>query len=93
MDSIDAKGNRFKIQKILSGYTYRNSFKKWSFNYQGLMNLGSLSFNTVQGWNLDSGFSYRKWNDENGKYTSITSTFNYGFADYVFSSFGRNAIS
>jgi hypothetical protein len=81
MDSIDAKGNRFKIQKILTGYTYKNSFKKWSFNYQGLTNLSSLSFNTVQGWNLDSGFSFRKWNDENGKYTSITSTFNYGFAE------------
>ena len=63
MDSIDAKGNRFKIQKILTGYTYKNSFKKWSFNYQGLTNLSSLSFNTVQGWNLDSGFSFRKWND------------------------------
>ena len=37
-----------------------------------MTNLSSLSFNTVQGWNLDSGFSYRKWNDENGKYTSIT---------------------
>lgn len=81
MDSIDAKGNRFKIQKILTGYTYRNSFKKWSFNYQGLMNLSSASFNTVQGWNLDSGFSYQKRNDVNGKYTSISSTFNYGFAE------------
>lgn len=81
LDSIDAKGNKFKFYKVLTGYNYKNSFKKYSFNYQGLTNLASLTFNTVQGWNLDSGFSFNKWDDEKGKYTSINSTFNYGFSD------------
>ena len=81
LDSIDAKGNKFKFMKIFTGYTYKNTYKKWNFNYQGLTNLSSLSFNTVQGWNLDSGFSFRKWNEETGKFTSISSTFNYGLAE------------
>lgn len=81
LDSIDAKGNQFKLDKLITGYTYKNSFKKWSINYQGLSNIASFGFNTVQGYNLESGFSYRKWNDETGKYTFISSTFNYGFAE------------
>ena len=81
LDSIDAKGNKFKIHKLITGYTYKKTFKKWNFNYQGMTNLSSLSFNTVQGWNLDSGFSFRKWDEETGKYTYISSTFNYGFAE------------
>ncbi len=81
LDSIDAKSNKFKLFKIITGYTYKNSFKNWDFNYQGLTNLSSLSFNTVQGYNLDSGFSFKKWNEETGKFTSIASTFNYGFAE------------
>jgi hypothetical protein len=81
LDSIDAKNNRFELKKILLGYTYKNSYKKWSLNYQGISNLQSFGFNTVQGYNLDSGFSYRKWNDETGKYTYISSIFNYGLSE------------
>jgi hypothetical protein len=81
MDSIDAKTNKFKIHNILTGYTYKNSFKKSRFNYDGVLDIGSISFNTVQGYNMNSGFSYTKYNEENGKYTSLSSTFNYGFAE------------
>jgi hypothetical protein len=63
------------------GYEYKNTFKKHSFEYKGLLNLSSLSFNTVQGFNLDSGFSFKKWNEEEGKSTTISTTFNYGFSD------------
>ncbi|KAF2514277.1 DUF5686 and carboxypeptidase regulatory-like domain-containing protein [Flavobacterium foetidum] len=80
-DSIDAKENKFKVLDILRGYDYKNTFKKYSFKYDGLLNLTSLSFNTVQGFNLDSGFSFRKWNEENGKTTSLSTTFNYSFSD------------
>ncbi|MFB9077143.1 DUF5686 and carboxypeptidase regulatory-like domain-containing protein [Flavobacterium procerum] len=80
-DSIDAKNNKFKVWDILRGYDYKNTFNKYSFKYDGLLNLTSLSFNTVQGFNLDSGFSFRKWNEENGKTTSLSTTFNYGFSD------------
>ncbi|WP_163398988.1 DUF5686 and carboxypeptidase regulatory-like domain-containing protein [Flavobacterium fluviatile] len=83
-DSIDAKNNKFKIWDILMGYDYKNTFKKYSFDYKGLLNIASLSFNTVQGFNFDSGFSFRKWNEEEGKSTSIGTTFNYGFSDERF---------
>ncbi|MBD3724757.1 MAG: carboxypeptidase-like regulatory domain-containing protein [Flavobacteriaceae bacterium] len=81
LDSIDNIKNKFKVFDIIKGYTYKNSFKKWSFNYDGLLDFSSLSYNTVQGWNLDSGFTFRKENEEKGKYTSISSIFNYGFAE------------
>ena len=83
LDSVDAKENKFKILKLLTGYTYKNSTEKHSLSYEGLLNLGSLSFNTVQGYNFDSGFRYTNWkNQENkGIYTSISTKLNYGFAE------------
>ena len=84
LDSVDAKHNKFKIWDILMGYDYKNSTRNYSFGYEGLLNLGSLNFNTVQGFNLDSGFSFRKWNDEKGKNISVSTTFNYGFSDQRF---------
>ena len=88
-DSIDAKTNKFKITDILMGYGYKNTFKKYSFDYKGLLNLTSLSFNTVQGFNLDSGFSFKKGNEEEGKTTSVSTTFNYGFSDQRFRAIGQ----
>ena len=84
IDSVDAKNNKFKVTNILMGYDYKNTFKKYSFDYKGLLNIASLSFNTVQGFNLDSGFSFRKWDEDKGKSTSISTTFNYGFSDERF---------
>lgn len=84
LDSIDTKHNKYRVLDILTGYDYKNSTKKYSFEYKGLLNLGSLSFNTVQGFNFDSGFAFKKWNDENGKSTSAKTTFNYGFSDERF---------
>ncbi len=83
-DSIDAKNNKFKVWDILMGYDYKNTFQKYSFDYKGLLNVASLSFNTVQGFNLDTGFSFKKWNEEEGTSTSISTTFNYGFSDERF---------
>ncbi|MEZ4854317.1 DUF5686 and carboxypeptidase regulatory-like domain-containing protein [Flavobacterium sp.] len=81
LDSIDKKNNKFKPFDIISGYSYKNSYKKWRFNYEGLLNFSSINYNTVQGWNLDSGFSFTKYNEENRKYTRVSSTFNYGFSE------------
>lgn len=84
IDSVDAKHNKFKIFDILMGYDYKNTFKKYSFTYDGLLNISSLSFNTVQGFNFDSGFSFRKWDEDKGRSTSVKTTFNYGFSDERF---------
>jgi hypothetical protein len=84
LDSIDKKGNKFKFLNPITGYSWKNSSKKISFNYDGLLNLSSLNFNTIQGWNLDSGFSFRnyKQEEENGKSSSISTKLNYGFSDH-----------
>lgn len=81
LDSIDKTHNKFKIFDILTGYSYRNSSKKYNFTYSGLFDLSSLTFNTVQGYSFSSGFGYNKWNDENGKRTKITTELNYGFSE------------
>jgi hypothetical protein len=81
LDSVDKISNKFKLSKIISGYSFKNSFKNTRFNYQGLFNLSSLNFNTVQGYHIGSGFSYTKYNEEKGKYTSYASDFQYGFSD------------
>ncbi|WP_298155546.1 DUF5686 and carboxypeptidase regulatory-like domain-containing protein [Flavobacterium sp.] len=82
LDSVDNKRNKFHLLDPIRGYHYRNSFAKKSFNYDGLINLTSISFNTVQGWNLNSGFNFRSWKgEEKGKYTAASATFNYGFAE------------
>lgn len=81
MDSIDAKNNKFKFMDLIMGYDYKNTFKKHSFKYNGLLDLSSLSFNTVQGHSLSSGFSFKNWDEEKGKNTSISTTINYGFSE------------
>ena len=81
LDSTDAITNKFKLSKILTGYTYKNSFNKTRFSYDGLFNLTSFNFNTVQGFHLGSGFSYSKFNEEKGKRTNISTDFEYGISD------------
>ena len=62
LDSIDVKRNKFKITDILTNYSYNNSFKKWSIDYDGP--LKTFSFNTVQGYRINAGLSYNKRNEE-----------------------------
>lgn len=79
LDSIDAKHNKFKVMDILSGYSYKNSFKKWSIDYDGPML--TTSFNTVQGWRVNAGLSYTKRDEDKRTYTRIGSKFDYGFSE------------
>lgn len=82
LDSVDAVKNKFKWNSILNGYTYRNSHEGWNINYEGILKLAH--FNTVQGWNLSSGISYTKRNEEQRTYYRFGSNFQYGFADERF---------
>ena len=63
LDSLDTKSNKFGIMSPLTGYTYNNSYEKWSIGYDGP--LKHVSFNTVQGWNSKVGLNFRKWYDDN----------------------------
>ena len=81
LDSIDKKHNKFSLFDIITGYNYRNSYKKYSFNYDGLLDISSLNFNTVQGYSVGTGFSYKKWNENRGKNTNIKTEINYGFSE------------
>lgn len=81
LDSIDRKNNKFKITDIIMGYNYRDSYRKTYYSYDGISSIASTSYNTVQGWNFDTGFSFSTYNEEKGKYTSARATFNYGFAE------------
>lgn len=79
LDSIDQKNNRFKILDPITGYSYRNTHKKWSFTYNGLTD--NISYNTVQGWNLNTGINYFKRKNDEGNWWNLGARFNYGFSE------------
>ena len=81
LDSLDRKSNKFGAFDVLLGYTYKNSYKKWSISYDGISDIISSSYNTVQGWNFNTGLRYFKNNEEKGTYTSIGTRFNYGLSE------------
>jgi hypothetical protein len=97
LDSIDRKHNKFKAIDILMGYSYSNSYKKTYFNYKGLADITSAGFNTVQGWNMGTGFSLTTQNEDKGTANFAGVDFNYGFAEdrlrvtgRIARNFGRN---
>ena len=79
LDSVDRKNNKFKIFDVISGYTFNNSFKNWSARYDGFLQIPG--YNTVQGWNFNTGFSYTKRNPDERTYTSFGVKLNYGIAE------------
>ena len=79
LDSTDVKKNKFSISDVILGYSYTNSFKKWSVRYDGP--LQNTSFNTVQGWKTQIGFSYLYRDEDKRTYTSIGTRFDYGFSE------------
>lgn len=62
LDSVDARGNKFRFSDPVFGYTYTNSYKQWFFRYKSPLN--EIRFNTVQGWNGKTGLQFYKWYDE-----------------------------
>ncbi len=80
LDSLDAKTNKFSALSLLSGYSYKNSYEKWTLGYDGP--LRKINFNTVQGWNTTAGITYNKWYDDNRTNTiEAAIRANYGIAD------------
>tara|TARA_R110002049_G_scaffold30496_4_gene104423 strand:+ start:2146 stop:4626 length:2481 start_codon:yes stop_codon:yes gene_type:complete len=80
LDSLDRKSNKFGLTDPLLGYSFRNSYKKWSLNYTGPV--PGIRFNTIQGWNSTAGVSFFKWYDENQtSWLSIATDATYGIAE------------
>ncbi|MBK7428117.1 MAG: carboxypeptidase-like regulatory domain-containing protein [Saprospiraceae bacterium] len=94
MDSMDRRSNKFRITNLITGYTYRNSFKRYSVRSEFYSNW----FNPVQGFSAGYQTLYnRTWKDRPGKFFNIGGGLQYGFSDKILrfkasSAIGFNAI-
>jgi hypothetical protein len=76
---LDTKRNNFDWLDPLTGYAFRNSYKDWSFSYDGP--LLKTSFNPVQGFHTAAGILYFKRQNDTGKWWSTGIDVDYGFSD------------
>ncbi|MBT8234431.1 MAG: DUF5686 and carboxypeptidase regulatory-like domain-containing protein, partial [Bacteroidia bacterium] len=82
LDSVDRETNKFKIGNILSGYTYRNSYKKERIEFN--TPLTNFDINTIQGLNGSFGIEYSKvFNKNYTKRLRSSFTVNYGLSEKV----------
>jgi hypothetical protein len=79
LDSVNKKQNKFSLLSPITGYTYRNSYEKWSLSYNGIVK--DLGFNTVQGFNTSVGASYFKNINDKGNWWNAGVKVNYGFSE------------
>tara|TARA_B100000795_G_C22802749_1_gene442832 strand:+ start:1261 stop:3732 length:2472 start_codon:yes stop_codon:yes gene_type:complete len=79
LDSINKQQNKLSILSPITGYTYRNSYEKWTLSYDGLID--DLGFNTVQGFNTSMGASYFKTINDKGNWWNTGVNVAYGFSD------------
>ncbi|TWJ04340.1 carboxypeptidase-like protein [Mucilaginibacter frigoritolerans] len=79
LDSLDKVNNKF----LLGGYQHTNRYDHEYYNLNPL--LTSIKFNTVEGFSLNYGASYRKRVDTvNNRYLTIGAKLGYGFSDHKF---------
>lgn len=79
LDSIDRKNNKFYWLSPLTGYSYSNTYKKWTLSFNSP--LENIGFNTVQGWNTSAGLSYFKRLNDKGNWWNAGVNVNYGVAE------------
>ncbi len=79
LDSLDLKRNQFNWLSPVLGYTYRNSYKKWSVTFNSPID--EINFNTVKGFNSSMGLSYFKRQNDLGKWWNIGMNVNYGLSE------------
>ncbi|MGK0325188.1 MAG: hypothetical protein ACJA2M_000502 [Polaribacter sp.] len=79
LDSVNKKQNKFSLLSPITGYTFRNSYEKWSLSYNGIVK--DLGFNTVQGFNTSVGASYFKNINDKGNWWNAGIDVNYGFSE------------
>lgn len=79
-DSTDRKSNKFNSNNILFGYTYRNTFERWSLSIGSP--LSTIQFDPVRGFYTAMAIKYKKeQNEEATSWYSISPELSYGFAD------------
>ncbi len=81
-DSIDTERNRFRFFQPVTGYTYTNTWDRWTLTYTGIIR--KLGFNTVQAYALAPSFIFRKEDANKETYTTLGTDLNYGFAEQRF---------
>ena len=83
LDSLDKVNNRFSAAKLLlRGYRHGDRFDHEYYNLDPL--LTSIKFNTVEGFVIDYGASFRKRVDTiNNRYLVIGARAGYGFSDHM----------
>lgn len=80
LDSIDRKENKFKLNNLLFGYTWNNSYKHRSVSYPAAAKW--IQFNTVQGWLLDIQPTWKRDADDRGtSFWRAKGNLNYGFSE------------
>jgi len=81
LDSLDKVNNKFKPDKFLmSGYQHSNRYLHEYYNFDPA--LTAVKFNTVQGFAINYGASFRKQVDSiNNRYLFMSAKAGYGFAD------------
>jgi hypothetical protein len=88
LDSLDSENNKVTIDKVfLSGYSHRNLYDKEYYNFSSI--LGSLLYNTVEGFAVDYAASFTKQIDSvNNRYLNIYGKVRYGFSNKLFNASG-----
>jgi len=79
LDSINKIQNKFNFLSPITGYTFRNSYNKWSLSFDGLIE--DFSFNTVQGFHSSLGVNYFKRQNDTGKWWSAGLDVAYGLSE------------
>lgn len=78
LDSMTRASNRIDPLDIVTGYTYRNYYKKISIEMTELLNI--VQYNTVEGWNLKLGFDmYKEF--EKRRLLKFSPIVRYGFSN------------
>jgi hypothetical protein len=78
-DSVDKKFNKFRLQSLIMGYNYRNTYKKINFSTTGLLTSG-VQYNTVEGVNASMNFNFSKEFEDFRSHT-ISASFRQGFSN------------
>ncbi|PST84613.1 hypothetical protein C7T94_00290 [Pedobacter yulinensis] len=82
LDSVEQANNAFKLGKLgLTGYTIHNRFHKKSFSFDPV--LPSLFYNTVEGFGMKYGITYRKTFDDRSSF-NLRPELRYGLANRKF---------